>query len=57
MGSSPVDEVDHSLATRDVLLKHLKENLAIARNQMKQNIADRGRQDVTFQEGFKAILF
>ena len=57
MRSSPVDEVDHSLATRDVLLKHLKETLAIARNQMKQNIADRGRRDVTFQEGFKAILF
>ena len=55
MGSSLVDKVDHSLATRDALLKHLKKNLAIARNRMKQ-IADHGRRDVTFQEGDLVFL-
>ena len=55
MGSSLVDEVDYSLATRDALLKDLKENLAIARNRMKQ-IADHGRRDVIFQEGDLVFL-
>ena len=55
MGSSPVDEVDHSLATQDALLKHLKENLAITRNRMKQ-IAYRDWWDATFQEGNLVFL-
>ena len=55
MGFSPVDEVDHSLATRYALLKHVKENLATTRNRMKQ-IADHGRRDVTFQEGDLVFL-
>ena len=55
MRFSPVDEVDHSLATRYALLKHVKENLATTRNRMKQ-IADHGRRDVTFQEGDLVFL-
>ena len=43
------------MATRDVLLKNLKANLEVARNRMKQ-MADRGRIDVTFQEGEMVFL-
>jgi hypothetical protein len=49
-GSSPVNEVDHSLQVRDTLLRNLKQNLANARNRMKQ-LVDRGRRDVEFIEG------
>lgn len=50
IGFTPVAEVNHSLAIRDALLKNLKTNLEVAHNRMEQ-MADRGRRDVTFQEG------
>ena len=34
--STHVAKVDHSLATKDVLLKNLKANLEVACNKMKQ---------------------
>ena len=40
---------------RDVLLKNLKENLEVAPNRMKK-MGDRGRIDVTFQEGEMVFL-
>ncbi|KAH9680552.1 hypothetical protein KPL71_026590 [Citrus sinensis] len=47
VGSSPVNEVDQALLTRDDLLRQLKHNLAKATNRMKQ-VADKRRRDVEF---------
>ena len=49
MGTSPVNEVDKALLTRDELLAQLKRNLAIATNRMKQ-IADKHRRNVQFHK-------
>ncbi|KAH9668238.1 hypothetical protein KPL70_021339 [Citrus sinensis] len=49
VGTSPVNEVDKALLTRDELLAQLKRNLAIATNRMKQT-ADKHRRDVQFHK-------
>ncbi|RVW68054.1 hypothetical protein CK203_065036 [Vitis vinifera] len=49
LGSSPVNEVDQNLASRDDLLHQLKLNLHQASNRMKQ-IADSKRRDIEFNE-------
>lgn len=48
--STPVQELDALLVERDLVLKELKKNLAIASNRMKQ-VADSKRRDVNFQSG------
>jgi len=55
VGSSPVNEVDQALLTRDDLLRQLKHNLAMATNRMKQ-VADKRRRDVEFQSGDLVFL-
>ncbi|KAH9733915.1 hypothetical protein KPL71_017190 [Citrus sinensis] len=55
VGSSPVNEVDQALLTRDDLLRQLKHNLAMATNRMKQ-VADKRRRDVEFQNGDLVFL-
>ncbi|KAL9460048.1 hypothetical protein AB3S75_003278 [Citrus x aurantiifolia] len=51
-GLSRVNEVDQNLLQRDELLQHLKKNLDVAANRMKQT-ADKKRQNVEFQVGAK----
>ena len=55
LGSSPVNEVDQNLASRDDLLHQLKLNLHQASNRMKQ-IADSKRRDIEFNEGDLVFL-
>jgi len=50
IGMSPVNEVDHQLASRDELLSLLKANLHAASNRMQQ-LANSKRRDVEFQVG------
>ena len=49
VGTSPVNEVDKALLTRDELLAQFKRNLAVATNRMKQT-ADKHRRDVHFHK-------
>ncbi|KAL6349709.1 hypothetical protein AAG906_041116 [Vitis piasezkii] len=55
LGSSPVNEVDQNLASRNDLLHQLKLNLHQASNRMKQ-IADSKRRDIEFNEGDLVFL-
>ncbi|RVW24823.1 Transposon Tf2-12 polyprotein [Vitis vinifera] len=55
LGSSPVNEVDQNLASRDDLFHQLKLNLHQASNRMKQ-IADSKRRDIEFNEGDLVFL-
>ena len=52
---SQLNEVDQSLLHRDELLQHLKKNLDMAANRMKQ-IADKKRRNVEFQAGDMVLL-
>ncbi|KAL6329707.1 hypothetical protein AAG906_035355 [Vitis piasezkii] len=54
LGSSPVNEVDQNLASRNDLLHQLKLNLHQASNRMKQ-IAD-SKRDIEFNEGDLVFL-
>ncbi|KAL5559197.1 hypothetical protein UlMin_035408 [Ulmus minor] len=54
-GLSRVNEVDQSLLQRDDLLQHLKKNLEMAANRMKQT-ADKKRRNVEFQAGDMVLL-
>ncbi|KAL5565238.1 hypothetical protein UlMin_028402 [Ulmus minor] len=54
-GLSRVNEVDQSLLQRDDLLQHLKKNLDMAANRMKQT-ADKKRRNVEFQAGDMVLL-
>ena len=55
LGSSPINEVDQNLASRNDLLNQLKLNLHQASNRMKQ-LADSKRQDIEFNEGDLVFL-
>ena len=55
MGNSPVNEVDQNLASKDALLRQLKDNLHAASNHMKQ-VADSKRRDIEFEEGDLVFL-
>lgn len=55
LGSSPINEVDQNLASRNDLLNQLKLNLHEASNRMKQ-IADSKRRDIKFTEGDLVFL-
>ena len=54
-GLSRVNEVDQNLLHQDKLLQHLKMNLDIAANRMKQT-ADQSRHSVEFQVGDMVLL-
>lgn len=54
-GLSRVNEVDQNLLQRDELLQHLKKNLDMAANRMKQT-ADKKRRNVEFQVGEMVLL-
>lgn len=55
IGTSSVNEVDQTLASRDALLQQLKANLHAAANRMKQ-VADSKRRDVDYQVGDSIFL-
>ncbi|RVX18085.1 hypothetical protein CK203_003917 [Vitis vinifera] len=55
LGSSPVNEVDQNLASRNDLLNKLKLNLHQASNRVEQ-IADSKRRDIEFNEGDLVFL-
>ena len=54
-GLSWVNEVDQNLLQRDELLQHLKKNLDVAANRMKQT-ADKKRRNMEFQVGEMVLL-